>query len=81
MNKLEVEMCPICIEKPTEYFTECNHGYCLECLSHLKNCALCRKSLLRNQLCIEIKCKIKFNELEIYSAVEHLIILARMIPN
>lgn len=49
------ELCPICIENKAEYYTECNHGYCIGCLSHIKKCAMCRKSLIRTKLCIEIK--------------------------
>ena len=54
MNEL-VELCPICIEKPAEYFTECGHCYCIGCLSRIKKCAMCRKSLIRTKVCIEIK--------------------------
>lgn len=50
-----IEICPICIENPAEYYTECGHCYCIGCLSRIKKCAMCRKSLLRSQLCLEIK--------------------------
>lgn len=49
-----IETCPICREKLAEYFTECNHKYCINCLSKIKKCAICRKTLLREQLCLEI---------------------------
>lgn len=58
MNEL-VELCPICIEKPAEYFTECNHGYCIGCLSHISRCAMCRNALQRAKICIQIKLKVK----------------------
>lgn len=50
-----VELCPICIESPAENYTECGHCYCVNCLSRIKLCAICRKSLLREKLCKEIK--------------------------
>jgi hypothetical protein len=50
-----IEICPICIENSAEYYTECGHCYCIGCLSRIKKCAMCRKSLLKTQLCIEIK--------------------------
>lgn len=49
------ELCPICIEKPAYYYTECNHGYCIGCLSRIKKCAMCRKDLLREKLCKGIR--------------------------
>lgn len=49
------ELCPICIENPAEYYTECGHCYCIGCLSRIKKCAMCRKSLIRTKLCLEIK--------------------------
>ena len=62
----DTELCPICIENPTEYYTECNHGYCITCLARIKQCALCRKKLIRSKLCVEIvtnkKHKITFSE-------------------
>jgi hypothetical protein len=53
------ELCPICIEKPAEYYTECGHNYCIGCLSRIKKCAMCRKPLMRANLCVEIKSKNK----------------------
>ena len=50
------ELCPICINDLAEYYTECNHKYCICCLSKIKQCALCRKDLLRTKLYSEI-CK------------------------
>lgn len=52
-----VELCPICIENKAEYYTECGHCYCIGCLRRIKKCAMCRKSLIRTKLCIEIKSK------------------------
>jgi hypothetical protein len=54
-----VELCSICIENEATYFTECGHKYCVCCLSRIKKCAMCRKSLLRSTLCVEIKRKTK----------------------
>ena len=49
------ELCPICLENPIKYYTECNHVYCIGCLCRIKKCAICRKYLLRDKLCVEIK--------------------------
>lgn len=53
------DLCPICIKNPAEYFTECGHKYCIECLCRIQKCALCRKQLIKAKLCIEIKHKNK----------------------
>ena len=55
--KYSMELCPICIEKPAENYTECGHSYCIGCLSRIKSCSICRKSLLRTQLCEDIRSK------------------------
>jgi hypothetical protein len=52
-------LCPICIERPIQYYTECNHGYCIECLCRISRCALCRNNIQRAKLCIQIKLKFK----------------------
>lgn len=54
------KLCPICIENKADYYTECGHCYCIGCLSRIKKCAMCRKSLLRAQICVQIKQKAKF---------------------
>jgi hypothetical protein len=59
MSSKLVELCPICIENEALYFTECGHGYCITCLCRINKCGLCRKSLLRSTLCVEIKRKEK----------------------
>jgi len=51
-----MELCPICIDKEATVFTECNHGYCVCCISRIKKCSMCRKPLLHNELCNEIIC-------------------------
>lgn len=51
------EMCPICINTQIQVYTECNHGYCINCLCRLNKCALCRKKLQRKILCDEIQKK------------------------
>ena len=48
------ELCPICIHKKAEYYTECRHAYCIDCLSKIHTCAMCRKTLIHNKLCREI---------------------------
>lgn len=50
-----IELCPICIESPIQYYTECNHGYCIGCLCRIKKCAMCRNPLQRAKICIQIK--------------------------
>lgn len=59
MDSELVELCPICIENEATYFTECGHKYCVCCLSRNNKCAMCRKSLLRSTICVEIKRKVK----------------------
>jgi len=50
-----MELCPICIDKEATLYTECNHRYCACCISRINKCAMCRKPLLHNELCNEIK--------------------------
>ena len=50
-----MELCPICIDKEATIFTECNHRYCACCISRINKCAMCRKPLLHNKLCKQIK--------------------------
>ena len=59
MTYLSTEVCPICIENDATCITECRHSYCITCLCKIKKCALCRKDLVRSQICKEIisKCK------------------------
>lgn len=64
MNEL-IELCPICIEKPAEYYTECGHCYCIGCLSRISRCAMCRNQLQRAEICIQIKVKVKLINPEI----------------
>ena len=47
--------CPICLYQCDIVYTECNHGYCVPCLSRIIKCAICRKPLLRHKLCNAIK--------------------------
>jgi hypothetical protein len=59
------KLCPICIENEATCVTECNHYYCITCLCKIKKCALCRKDLVRSQICKEIISKIRvFDEQE-----------------
>ena len=51
------DQCPICFNDDELCYTECNHGYCICCLSKIKTCALCRSPLLRVQVCKEIRAK------------------------
>jgi len=62
MENMSIELCPICIEKPGIIFTECNHGYCISCLSRIKKCALCRNPLQRAKLCLQIQQKFNITE-------------------
>jgi hypothetical protein len=50
------------MEQPAAYFTECNHRYCIRCLSHINKCALCRHPLQRAKLCFEVKKQISLYE-------------------
>lgn len=59
-----IELCPICIESPIQYYTECNHGYCIGCLCRIKKCAMCRNPLQRAKICIQIKEKVRLNDPE-----------------
>ena len=54
---MENELCPICIENPVINFTECNHGFCISCLSRIKKCAMCRNPLQRAKICVQIQQK------------------------
>ena len=63
-----IELCPIFIENEATYSTECNHKYCITCLSHIKKCGLCCKVLQRSLICTEICCKVNGNnDTNIYS--------------
>jgi len=59
------ELCPICIQNNCEYFTECNHSYCITCLCRIKKCAICRKELNKFKLCNEIISRFNKKELDI----------------
>ena len=59
MDEELIELCPVCSENEAIYFTECNHKYCITCLSRIKKCAMCRKVLQRSLICIEICNKVK----------------------
>jgi hypothetical protein len=53
----EEDNCPICLLTKTDCYTECGHSYCINCLSKIKNCAICRKNLIRVILFNELKQK------------------------
>jgi hypothetical protein len=59
---MSIDLCPICIENPAINFTECNHGFCIGCLSRIKKCAMCRNPLQRAKLCIQIQENFNLNE-------------------
>jgi hypothetical protein len=59
---MENELCPICIENPGINFTECNHGFCINCLCRIKKCAMCRNPLQRAKICLQIQQKFNINE-------------------
>jgi hypothetical protein len=52
---MSIDLCPICIEHPGTNFTECNHGFCVSCLSRIKKCAMCRHPLQRAKICVQIQ--------------------------
>lgn len=73
MENSSIELCPICMEKSEEYFTECNHSFCIGCLCKIKKCAMCRKPLLREKLCKEIKQNVRLiNNVSNYTNFEEL---------
>jgi hypothetical protein len=49
--------CPICYDQKSDYFTECNHKYCIDCLKRLTKCAMCNKILNRSLICQQIRNK------------------------
>ena len=53
---MNTNTCPIC-DSNEIYYTECNHGHCISCLSKIHRCSLCRSPLVRNKLCTELKDK------------------------
>ena len=57
MEENLIALCPVCIENPATHFTECNHKYCINCLSRITKCAMCRNPLQRSKLCSQIKIK------------------------
>lgn len=59
---MSIDLCPICIENPGINFTECNHGFCITCLSRIKKCAMCRNPLQRAKICLQIQQKFNLNE-------------------
>jgi hypothetical protein len=52
---MTTELCPICIEETAEFYTECGHKYCIKCLCKISKCAMCRKTLIRANVCFEIR--------------------------
>ena len=44
-------------DQKSDYFTECNHKYCIDCLKRLTKCAMCNKILNRSLICQEIRNK------------------------
>lgn len=55
MEEDKIQLCPVCIENPATHLTECNHKYCINCLSRITKCAMCRNTLQRSNLCSQIK--------------------------
>ncbi len=48
--------CPICYELTNDFITtNCNHIFCINCITKIKRCAMCRTELTRSKLCKEIK--------------------------
>lgn len=50
MDEEEKDECPICLFNEANYFTECNHSYCINCLCRIKKCAICRHQLHKSKL-------------------------------
>lgn len=50
-----MDECAICYEKKELFITECKHSFCINCISKLQICAICRNPLQRAKLCSEIK--------------------------
>lgn len=46
-----MEECPICLTKEPQCITECGHGFCVNCVSKIKMCAICRKQLNNPIIC------------------------------
>lgn len=51
----ESKLCPKCNQREAQYFTECNHSYCIECLCHMEYCYICKNPLQREELCKEVR--------------------------
>ncbi len=50
--------CPICYELTNDFITtNCNHIFCINCITKIKWCAMCRTELTRSKLCKEIRQK------------------------
>jgi hypothetical protein len=81
MDNKCVELCPICIDGEALYFTECGHKYCIGCLSRITKCAMCRKPLLRSNLCVDIKRNNSSSSTILGSTYEHLIYNNRLNDN
>jgi hypothetical protein len=72
---INYEECPICLINEAEYYTECNHKYCITCLCRIKKCSLCCKKLLKSQICDLIKFKnLKTTNLKILLADTNILV-------
>ena len=73
------ELCPICIENEATCITECRHSYCITCLCKIKKCAMCRKDLVRSQICKEIIGKPRFIDPNIRMSISYINLRALML--
>lgn len=55
LNFTQEENCPICLINDASCYTDCGHSFCIDCLSRLHKCAMCRKEISRVALCSQIK--------------------------
>ena len=54
-NYVYNDECPICLTNKPDCLTNCNHSFCVKCVSKISNCALCRTPLLIYKICKEMK--------------------------
>lgn len=54
-NYVYNDECPICLTNKPDCLTNCNHSFCVKCVSKTSTCALCRTPLLIYKMCKEMK--------------------------
>ena len=53
--KIIYENCCICMEDRYLITTECNHNFCVCCVTQINKCPVCRTNFKKTHLCREIK--------------------------